>query len=592
MSKHLFRLLFVSLLLTGCSMQQQSGSESFSAMRQAQAEHLKSAQDLLSIPAENMTVKNQLLAADQLIQAGMTDNAQALISSIKDVPSHVEPLHQFVRAELAFATGQEKMAHRLLAYSGTRPSGDIGLDERWLRLRTQTASRTGNPKDGVKAMIDLAAVQPKHAPALERQIWDTLSRINTPTLKQMDPRDGSELSGWLGLASITRQFEVSTGRLGRAMSVWHKEFPNHPAARFVPTDNVENAPFRQVAILLPLSGAHSEMGRAIERGIMAGYYSSSHKPVLKVYDSAATEVTVLMDQALNDGADFIIGPLLKNNVQAIANLPARRVSKPMLALNRVGDANNDNLWQFGLDPETEGKLVANYAAQNGYERAIIIRQAGNLGERLSQSFKDEWQHHGRVVEEVTLGSASSFAADVRNVLNIEASQQRAGDVKKILGTKVDFEGRRRTDIDLIYLALENDKARQIKPLLDFYYAKDVTTMAPPSIFSGVLSVKQDRDLNGVIFCDMPWLIDSTHPDQELRRELKKAYPDGFAKHARLYALGLDAFRISEQYARMMAFGHLGISGATGTLTLNNNHQIERKLPFAKMKSGIPELVSG
>ncbi|HRE30628.1 MAG TPA: penicillin-binding protein activator, partial [Candidatus Berkiella sp.] len=67
----------------------------------------------------------------------------------------------------------------------------------------------------------------------------------------------------------------------------------------------------------------------------------------------------------------------------------------------------------------------------------------------------------------------------------------------------------RQDVDVIVMAAPPAQARQLKPLFDFYYAEDVPVLATSSIYSGSQNPRSDRDVNGVVFCDMPWLLDTT-----------------------------------------------------------------------------------
>ncbi len=52
---------------------------------------------------------------------------------------------------------------------------------------------------------------------------------------------------------------------------------------------------------------------------------------------------------------------------------------------------------------------------------------------------------------------------------------------------------------MVFLLSYPSKARQIMPLLKYYYAGDVPVYATSSVYTGGVNVMKDRDLNGIIF---------------------------------------------------------------------------------------------
>jgi outer membrane PBP1 activator LpoA protein len=132
---------------------------------------------------------------------------------------------------------------------------------------------------------------------------------------------------------------------------------------------------------------------------------------------------------------------------------------------------------------------------------------------------------------------------------------------------------RRQDFDVIFLFAQPDMARQIVPSLRFYYAGNVPVFSISSIYSGRPNPVKDRDLNCVTFCEIPWIIQMAHSTD--------ASP---AQYDRLYAIGRDAYLLSQSLQRLNAMPNFPIYGATGALNITQQ-QIHQRLPWVTMHGG-------
>lgn len=135
--------------------------------------------------------------------------------------------------------------------------------------------------------------------------------------------------------------------------------------------------------------------------------------------------------------------------------------------------------------------------------------------------------------------------------------------------KTTLELQRRQDFDVIFMLAEPKSARAIVPLLRFYYAENIPIYSTSVIYSGSPNPQKDTDLNGVIFADTPWT-------------LKMA-----SNTNRMYAVGRDAYLISNGLLRLTQLPNFPLYATTGALTLNSNHQIYRRLPWTKIENGHP-----
>src|SRR5690606_31300230 len=177
------------------------------------------------------------------------------------------------------------------------------------------------------------------------------------------------------------------------------------------------------------------------------------------------------------------------------------------------------------------------------------------------------------------------------MLLVDQSEARAQQLKRILGKNFEFEPRRRKDIDFIYLIASPEQARQLKPLINFYFANNLPVYAGSQIYSGEPSPEKDRDLDGIEFCDIPWMLDK--PDA-LKQSMLAAWPDANPRYFRLNALGADAYRLQSRLHLLANVPGAGLFGATGTLTISDHNRIQRGLAWASIKNGkvkkLPKIV--
>jgi len=349
----------------------------------------------------------------------------------------------------------------------------------------------------------------------------------------------------------------------------------------------------QIALLLPLSGQHADSAKAIREGFLASYYQQNGtKPNVRVYDTTKdSDVQRVYALAIEEGADFVVGPLSKEDVHRLSMLPPRALKTPVLALNHHPGVQSapKHFVQYTLAPEAEAEQIADKAWQKGYRSASLIVPDNVWGQRTASAFTTQWQKRGgRIIHTVHTNASQDQSAAVRRLLGIDESQKRANHIKNILSEKVEFQPRRRQDVDVIVMAAPPDQARQLKPLFDFYYAEDVPVYATSSVYSGNPNPKRDRDINGIVFCDMPWLIDQQQ-GQNMRQLLNRNGANQSDQYNRLFAMGVDAYQLTTHFKQLQT--GTKYPGVTGDLALGSNNHIQRQLSWAKVVDGVPSKVN-
>lgn len=432
-------------------------------------------------------------------------------------------------------------------------------------------------------------------------IWASLLQAEIDELKSLAQKSTTPLfKGWLELALLIKENQLDLDRQLASLRRWQARYDGHAAAKLLPggldqlENYVRNKP-KHIALMVPLSGKLGGTGRAVRDGVFAAYFQGQKAgvdvPEIKVYDTAQTkDFWGLYKQAILDGSELVIGPMVKADVERLQqeeNLPV-----PTLALNygwRDHRENPTQLFQFGLAVEDEAELAARYARQQGYERAVAIMPKGAWGERVFQRFVDTWQAQGgQLVEAQFFNGKGDFNKVIRKLFAVDDSERRARSIRRQIGGRVEFQARRREDVDFIFMAALPQQARQIKPTLAFNFAGNLPVVATSHVYSGQQQRTKDRDLEGVVFCDLPWVL----KDSPLKKEIQALWPKSRSGFNRLYALGVDAFQLYPRLGQFKLLANSQLPGKTGQLSMDEFGQIIRHLPFATFNRGRPKVTQG
>lgn len=314
----------------------------------------------------------------------------------------------------------------------------------------------------------------------------------------------------------------------------------------VPQDKVGNA---HIALLLPLQSAmFGAAASAVQQGFMAAAGLDPNALPVRTYSDfdENTGVTAVYREAVANGAVAVAGPLTRNGVKALAELGDFPV--PTLGLNTLEGAPAHNLYLFGMAVEAEARQVAQLAKEQGKQRAIVITSNDTLARRLQLAFEEQWAASGGVI-----AREIEFSGDTADFASLIA----------------------RPDL-MVFFATDLDKTRQIRPFL----TRDIAAYATSQIFPGNEQTLINYDLDGIRFVDMPWLLQA---DQPAIAAWPRANPPLAADMERLYALGLDAFRLTALLINHREGSALPMAGATGSLSLTGQQFQHEALPATFMQ---------
>lgn len=528
-------------------------------------------------------------AAARLIYDGHWQDGRTLLAQTNDLPVELANEKKLLLAKIDLIREQPRAALAKLAAIQDIHQLPLYYQVQFHEMLARAYKSVGDVKESVSERIKLGHLLPDEVSKAgnRRSLWLTLTILPIAELNTLavEAKDGTELDGWLQLALVSRKHYANPKMMLAQIEQWHAKYAQHPGNYILPSplegasSNLSASP-RKVALLLPVTGPLAGPGSAIKDGFMAGLHANSAAESVKVsvYNTDAANVETLYQQAVADGADYIVGPLSKPNVTTVAALEH---PVPTLLLNDIETRPNERAYQFGLSPSNEARQVANKARKNGFTRALVIAPAGDWGNEITTAFINQWHGNGgRVVDTLRYNPNDDMNKSMRNFLHISDSEVRGKQLKQLLGYNLEANPSRRQDFDMIFLLAYPSKARQIMPLLKYYYAGDMPVYATSAAYAGTADAKKDKDLNGLIFCDMPWVFGHQAGNRN--------WPEQFNSYNRLYALGMDSYALATQLNQLLLFPAMGVNEKSGVLYLNSSQQITRVLAWGQFRQGLPE----
>ncbi len=431
------------------------------------------------------------------------------------------------------------------------------------------------------------------------EILRDLTLLSNQSLTRLQPSPPGVLGGWMDLAVIFKVQDQSTDlqTISQRFQDWRSKHPQHPASDHLPAryfGQLRPPSWQpvQIAVLLPDTGPLKHPALAIRQGIEAAMAAEKdqHRPLVKHYDTESQSIDVLYDQAVSEGAEAIIGPLNKEKIQHLAARPALPV--PTLALNRIPDQDHpDNLYQFALWPESEARQAAERAWFDGHRNALILVPDTPWGQRLSQAFAQRYTDlGGRILKQVTYPKqAQDLTTQVQSLLNLDQSLTRHRALERTLGHQLNFEARIRQDADMLFLPANLETVRQIQPQIRFNHGQNLPLYATSRLFSGLVNPAKDLDLEAMRFPDAPWILGAT-PGLLSRQTISQPYPSSRTQLPRLFAMGIDSYRVLPQLALLANDTTTELEACSGRLHMDEQGRIERHLLWSEMRRGIPHIL--
>jgi hypothetical protein len=329
-----------------------------------------------------------------------------------------------------------------------------------------------------------------------------------------------------------------------------KSVPASPAdvpERTTPVQRVAD-----IALVLPLAAPdYARAAEAVRDGFTAAAEAAGFVSRTRVIGHEDGGIAGAFEAAKKLGVRIVVGPLVRDDLRAIVSSAAPDLPVTV-ALNQLDDGNAlpPTMYTLALSIEADARLLARRMRADQVASVAIIGGGGPLEKRFATSFTDAWIQAGGGPPEVF---RFDLVPDALGILRRDLAKSTA---QAALVTSSGAQA-----------AL----ARSFAPRLPAYAT---------SLVNEPMEASAQRDLEGVVFVDVPWLVRAGDPAFE--RVPRRDYANNALQ--RLYALGLDAFAVARAFVDGVP-ERLELPGATGTLTLGEGRVIAREGAFAVFRRG-------
>ena len=261
------------------------------------------------------------------------------------------------------------------------------------------------------------------------------------------------------------------------------------------------------------------------------------------------------EAAQKAGARVIVGPLVRDDLKIVA---AMAIELPItIALNQFDEAAGPppTLYTFPLSVESDARLIARrirdmpVAPSQSAPSVVVVTTDTPLMNRFAAAFTSEW-----------MGIGGSLPGGLR----FDGAVETMTAMRRELG---------RRPPGAVVLAMDGAAATLAKP-----YVGTSAAYASALVFERE-TLATVRDLDGLIVAEVPWIV--TPNAAQFNGLPRREFPS--AALTRLYALGLDAFRVANAF-RDGVPERFTLDGATGQITLDGK-QFAREGRFGIFRDG-------
>ena len=312
----------------------------------------------------------------------------------------------------------------------------------------------------------------------------------------------------------------------------------------------------RIALMLPLqSPALGRLAAMVRDGFLAahGHGRDQWVSVSVITTSESGTDLLAAYRAAQRDHDIIVGPLLRKDVTAVAMSGA--VEKPTIALTQAGASNEtdavlpDKMLSIGLSIEQEARQIAKEAAGGlSGAKAMIVSTNIAWQRRAARAFASQWRQAapGLQSEALEIGLNGGY---------LEANTL-AQIIKRLHAEKP----------DVIFAALDAGQAKQLREAIGAEVPMAGTSQLNPLTMQEWITAERLPELNGTRLVDIPWQLQIDHPAVMAypRLPIDPAHPRT-ADMERLYALGIDAYRVAREIA--LRHARFDIDGVTGKLSI-------------------------
>ena len=421
-------------------------------------------------------------------------------------------------------------------------------------------------------------------------LWQHLTVLSDSELESLHSENRYPATGWIELAQLSRQHIGQSEALQQALTDWHQRYPMLPATEKLPQAAQQLfalTPYqpKRIAVLLPLNGPFRPHAQAIQFGLLSAATIRQQTALIFIDSQQSTEA--MAQQITQAQADFVIGPLLKDQVDRVSQ--SDDWHWPTLFLNSKDNrgAVKPEQFYFALSMEDEAAQMAQLFMQKNYRKPVVISSNHNISVRMQQHFARQWQQLGNPAPEMhNFNSKQDLESLISRLLETDRSRERVKQINSLITQALEADPHSRLDIDAIYVIADPVQTQLFKPFVDVSVSQTaprIPVYASSRSHSTSLDSTEQRDLNGLTFTEMPWMLNDKH-SAELRQQYKKLFPDQDETLQRLFAMGYDAYQLVGSLKQQQTLPATIFPGLTGQLRLDSNGSIVRRLSWAQYRN--------
>ncbi len=375
-------------------------------------------------------------------------------------------------------------------------------------------------------------------------------------------------------------------------------------------------PSVRVALLLPLSGQHADLGQAMLQASQLALFDMGYDSFeLMPRDTRGTPqgASQAAQSAVTDGAQLILGPLFANSVRAAKPI-ANRYNINMISFSTDWSQAGGNAYTMGFLPFAQIRRVAEYASMNGLLDIGILAPNTDYGNAVIAAYNSLAYRTGMNTAEVVRyatgesdisGIIRSFTKYDERTLTVEEMklplEERLRQNPNDYAAKIELGQIEKMDtwgelpFQAVLLPVGGDQARSIGNLMSFY------DLGPGEVKRLGTGLWDDNGLATEPALDGSWFA---APSPDLRRDFEGRYKELYGeKPPRLASLSYDATALAAVLAKKSYYtsgrpsferdaliNPNGFAGIDGIFRFRPDGLIERGLAILEFQNGTIQVV--
>lgn len=396
------------------------------------------------------------------------------------------------------------------------------------------------------------------------------SAWRTPSGAQIDPQQMPDFSSRQPLSGD--QTPLSTTQMGRDQSTPYYT-PESEQATAQASEPAQQQPVK-VALLVPLTGPQGALGQAMLNAAQLALFDVGASNVTLIPRDTTKGARTAAEEALNEGAQIILGPLFAQDVKAVSPVAASR-NIPVIAFSTDWTAASQNTYIMGFLPFGQVTRVVDYAQKRGVKNVAAVIPQTPYGTAVNITLNNTLTQMNLSTPQTVTFANGQLAQAVGQL----AAKQRVGALWAA---------------DAILLPLGGEQLAQ----------------AATALRQNDLSLRQTRILGTGLWDDSPqarMLIPGgwyAAPDPGLRVRFNRQYMQTYGVPApRLASLAYDSTALAAALAikgmketsapafdRESLTNPSGFSGLDGVFRFRSDGLVERALAVLELRSSGPVVI--